>query len=264
RSSFDGDQAGCYIAVWCRRSHWDYSSSFRLAMELRAEFTQESLCDKLDHLALQQLDLMDQLIRAKMTMEESIRPGYFLMGKTRYSLGQSSVSRLQLPGENSQVKPMVTTTASQHTTSKLEGGVLYQSVEANFHNPITTVEEEEEEAGEASSSSCYEEPETLLRKRGVKLHGEQGVEDIYAPENDEVNYSESSSSEAIKTINRDPIRWFSALPPQTLRQSQTFFKTAIQMSVKCANIQWRLNAIIKENKRLMEIKRHYERLEKEG
>merc|ERR1712008_431197 len=107
--------------------------------------------------------------------------------------------------------------------------------------------------GEASSSSCSEEPETLLRKRGVNLYGEQGVEDINAPE-DEVDYSESSSSNAIKTVNRDPIRWFSVLPPQTLRQAQTYFKTAIQMSVKSANIQWRLNAIVKENKRLLEIK----------
>lgn len=233
-------------------------------MELRAEFTQESLCDKLDHLALQQLDLMDQLIRGKMTMEESIRAGYFLMGKTRYSLGQASVSRLQLPGEDSQVKALVTTTASQHTTSKLEGGVIYQTVEANFHNPITNIEEEEEAAKEASSSMSLGEPEMLVRKRGGNVHGEQGVEDISAQE-DELDYSESSSSSntAKKTVNSDPIRWFTVLPPQTLRQAQTYFKTAIQMSVKCANIQWKLNAIVKENKRLLEIKRHYEGLQKE-
>lgn len=230
-------------------------------MELRAEFTHESLCDKLDHLALQQLDLMDQLIRGKMTMEESIRAGYFLMGKTRYSLGQASVSRLQLPGEDSIVKALVTTTASQHTTSKLEGGVIYQSVEATFHNPVTNVEEVE--AQEASSSMSSGDPEMIVRKRGVNPYGEQGVEDISA-EDDEVDYSESSSSNtAVKTVNSDPIRWFSALPPQTLRQAQTYFKTAIQMSVKCANIQWKLNAIVKENKRLLEIKRHYDGLQKE-
>lgn len=228
-------------------------------MELSAEFTQESLCDKLDHLALQQLDLMDQLIRAKMTMEESIRAGYFLMGRTRYSLGQSSVSRLQLPGEDSRVKALVTTTASQHTTSKFEGGVLYQSVEANFHNPVSTVEEDYED-GEASSSSCLEEPEMLLRRRGINLHGEQGVEDMIVQE-DEVNYIENSKAK--NTFNRDPIRWFNALPPQTLCQAQTYFKTAIQMSVKSANIQWRLNAIVKENKRLLEVKNHYDGIQKE-
>merc|ERR1712168_1717759 len=98
------------------------------------------------------------------------------MGRTRYSLGQSSVSRLQLPGEDSHVKALVTTTASQHTTSKFEGGVVYQSVEANFHNPVSTLEVDE--AGEASSSSCSDEPEMLLRKRGVNLYGEQGVEEM--------------------------------------------------------------------------------------
>lgn len=60
-----------------------------------------SICDNLDKLYMELLHLMHQEIEVKLELEKCMQDGELQLAKSRYIMGQRSVSRLQLPSENS-------------------------------------------------------------------------------------------------------------------------------------------------------------------
>ncbi|CAG9568025.1 unnamed protein product [Danaus chrysippus] len=65
------------------------------------ECSLEDVCDLLDKLALTQLHLMEDKMRCELGIESSINNGSIHLAKSRYIMGQSSVSKERLPTESS-------------------------------------------------------------------------------------------------------------------------------------------------------------------
>ncbi|XP_064105377.1 coiled-coil domain-containing protein 115-like [Macrobrachium nipponense] len=226
-------------------------------MATSIQLSPESLCDGLDQLCIQKLELMDQLIKSNMMLESTMRGGFFMLSKTRYALGNKAVSSLQLPNEEREVDALATAVMTPVPLEGYEGDILYNHVDTKFQDPVVTiVEEEHEEAATDKMVTNADDQMEGLRRRFKSNEDEEpldenGIEDL--------DYSERK----VKTVNRDPIRWFTALPPQTLRQAQSEFKTAIQLVSQCATLKLKLRAVNKEYSRLKKIKAKLERLEKE-
>ncbi len=62
--------------------------------------SREEVDAQLDDLSLRLLELCEDLMKAKVRMEQAMREGFVLMAKARYSGGFNSVSALQLPSPN--------------------------------------------------------------------------------------------------------------------------------------------------------------------
>lgn len=59
-------------------------------------------CDLLDKLVMRQLQLLEEKLRCEMVIESGINSGSINLAKSRYIMGQSSVSTARLPMENSE------------------------------------------------------------------------------------------------------------------------------------------------------------------
>ncbi|XP_050294681.1 coiled-coil domain-containing protein 115 [Anthonomus grandis grandis] len=66
----------------------------------------DQICQTLDKLALDALTLIQEEIEIKINAENAMIGGENHLAKTRYILGQNSVSSLQLPTENSNAKAL--------------------------------------------------------------------------------------------------------------------------------------------------------------
>ena len=158
-------------------------------------------------------------------MEDNMKNGFFNLGKARYILGNNSVSQLRLPGPDRKVDAIALC-----ETSEVEGDVMYKDYHVSFQpNVITVIQKEEEE-------------EDIITKvssdiKGLRLRHTDKVEEISPEETDD---------EKKKTVNRDPIRWFSAFPPQCLRDGQQHFKRSINLAAEVASLQNQLQAVDKE------------------
>lgn len=60
----------------------------------------KEICELLDKLTLETLDLIEQDVKCKRNIENITNDGQLNMAKTRYITGQNSVSKSQLPGED--------------------------------------------------------------------------------------------------------------------------------------------------------------------
>lgn len=205
-----------------------------------------------------------------MKLEEKLRVGFFLLGKTRYSLGSHAVSALQLPTEDREVEHLAHVITTPVILEGCAGDITYHTVEARFEDPVVQLSGERNEGDEKHRK--YSEggvSQEGLRKRLPHATGnkEEETEDCKCESNDGESKSEASKQNAESTpytVNRDPIRWFSALPPSTLRQAQKDFKAAVSLVAACATTQLKLRAANKEFRRLHEIKSKLDRVEKEA
>lgn len=227
-------------------------------MAASIQLSREELCDGLDQLSLQLLELMDHLIKSNMCLEENLRSGFFHLGKTRFTLGMNAVSSLQLPTSESEVKSLAAVISTPVVLENYSGDIMYHTVDTKFLDPIVTVQDDETGKMISLEGNDHDNKNQGLRKRGTKVDGKQT--------SDEVSESDLKKGRSVKVkpINRDPIRWFSVLPPQTLKHAQQDFKTAIQLIAQCATTQLKLRAVSKEYKRLHEIKRKLDTIEKEA
>ncbi|XP_076030326.1 vacuolar ATPase assembly protein VMA22 isoform X2 [Oratosquilla oratoria] len=210
----------------------------------------EEVCDSLNTISVRQLSLMDQLIKTKKQLKDVTSEGFFLLGKSRYIMGNTSVSTLQLPGEDFTVKALVRSYTSDEHQDDLK--ILTRKFELMMQNPVVTADEEE------TAKSCEDDCNRVVRRRGEKNtktneNKEQEIKDELEKEDQNKNTSPSK-----KTVNHDPIRWFTALPPQSLRQSQNCFKKALHLSADCATIQDQILHNVSQYKQLLKCKEKYQ------
>lgn len=76
------------------------------------EIGSDTVCDLLDKLVLQQLHLMEEKMACELNIERSINNGSIHLAKSRYIMGQSSVSKERLPTESSPEFPASVTCES--------------------------------------------------------------------------------------------------------------------------------------------------------
>lgn len=154
-------------------------------------------------------------------MEECLREGYFLLGKARYIMGTKSVSMLQVPSQDcdfeSHLKALISKTPLEEipALSSHEFTILHNTENLN--------------------DAAFSEESTGLRKRGTHIH------EMESNEKKDKEGEEDDDDDKTKKI--DPINWFSALPPQSLRKAQHHFRQAMYQSAFCATIQSKLNAL---------------------
>lgn len=86
----------------------------------------DKICTTLDKLTLDTLTLMEEHIQLKINLENSMNDGILNLAKSRYILGQNSVSSLQLPTVDSQE---VDATAVIHAEEDEKLGYRTHSIE---------------------------------------------------------------------------------------------------------------------------------------
>ena len=79
----------------------------------------QKICENLDELTLRQVDLLNEQLVLMSKLESHMSNGCINLAKSRYIGGESSVSRTQLPGEESDVKAS-TTLVKNPTSNRLE------------------------------------------------------------------------------------------------------------------------------------------------
>uniref|UniRef100_S4NK48 Vacuolar ATPase assembly protein VMA22 n=1 Tax=Pararge aegeria TaxID=116150 RepID=S4NK48_9NEOP len=92
------------------------------------DFDLETVCNLLDKLVLQQLHLMEDKMACELNIEKSINNGSIHLAKSRYIMGQSSVSKERLPTESS---------------SEFSASVTCESVEEDNIRQLKVVETDE-------------------------------------------------------------------------------------------------------------------------
>lgn len=178
-----------------------------------------------------------------------MRSGYFLLSKTRYSMGSSAVSSLQLPTPDSETESLTGVMTSPVVLEGYKGDIMYHKVDVSFKDPVTPLPDDEGE--ELYEESKEKDKEQKIRKRETVSAKEQTLQG----ENSETEKkSKNAKKSGRKHINRDPIRWFSALPQQTLKQAQQDFRSSVSLLAECATTQSKLRTVNKEFSRLQEIK----------
>lgn len=74
-----------------------------------------------------------------------------------------------------------------------------------------------------------------LVKTSVKVEDMKNLSDkVEDLDWDDIDYKEA---------NKKPINWFSALPPQCLREAQSNFDSALQLSAQCVSMQAQLSTM---------------------
>lgn len=177
-----------------------------------------------------------------------MRSGYFLLSKTRYSMGNSAVSSLQLPTPDSETESLTGVTTSPVVLEDYKGDIMYHRVDISFKDPMIPLAEDKGE--ESCEESEEKDEEQKIRKREICSTKEQSLDEN--SETEKLPKTQKKSSR--KYVNRDPIRWFSPLPQQTLRQAQQDFKSSVTLLAECATVQSKLRTVNKEYRRLQEIK----------
>lgn len=77
--------------------------------------SQSEICELLDKLTIDLLELVEQQVQCKLNLENNIVEGQLLMAKSRYIQGTQSVSFAQLPTENGQEFSALTTVSTVKT-----------------------------------------------------------------------------------------------------------------------------------------------------
>ena len=177
--------------------------------------TQDQIHGELDSISMSLLTLSQDLIKAKLELEEQTKLGFIGMAQSRKLMGgMSSVSHLQFPSEDA-------TDFTARFKIKRDGQKLdyqdYQTPDtrnANFN--YFSLED----------TNVDQVVEDLDSKFGMQNRRNQKDEDM-------------DSSEAKKDVrlSKDPIKWFGVLVPTALRQTQSTFVRALELSIDCANIQ---------------------------
>ncbi|BES96286.1 Hypothetical protein NTJ_09095 [Nesidiocoris tenuis] len=175
----------------------------------------ESVCRELDDLALQMLDQMKLYLDLLASMENSVKTGSLHLAKSRYIMGNKSVSVLQLPTEDSELSAQATLVTDK--TERLTLKLANLNVSADESN------------AEASSEAD-----------GLKRRKDKGK-----PSEPEENQDAEESPKKKKDVMQDPLKWFGVLVPQNMRLAQLSFKTAVEIAVDLANVQLEMASIRK-------------------
>jgi hypothetical protein len=186
------------------------------------------VCRELDDLMIHTLDLMEEQIKCKLKLQETMKSSCLNLAKARYIMGHNSISSLQLPTEESaEFVALRTVASSVETKNNLEHMVF----------ELRTVEPQK-------ISPTEQEENSIRRKAGKEESENKGKEDL--------NHKESEENGIV--IATDPIKWFGYLVPQNLRQAQKGFHAALEVAVHSANIQSELEATYKRCDKLLKLK----------
>ena len=168
--------------------------------------------------------------QTKSLMQESMKSGYLMLGKTRYSRGKNFVSKSQLPNEDKEVFAVAYCHSDEENIPNLKEDISFPNPQIIRRSTVLNIPVEEKE-DLPSEEKTNNKDDQEVRLRGKKNSDESDKKD---------------GEKETKKVDIDPIRWFSALPPQSLKDAQIHFQAALKLGVECVSLQRQLDALNEE------------------
>ncbi|XP_061470387.1 coiled-coil domain-containing protein 115 [Rhineura floridana] len=174
------------------------------------------ICEELDQIILYLFDALEMLQTKREAFNSLVEQGWFSLSKSRYAMGNKSVSTLQY---GHQMIPLVRVKTSKKEKGQVEFHVVSEDVDAPKQKVIGAVEE-------------FGPSEQVLRRR----KGPGKTEAPTQPQN-----ATSKPTEGLGHPN--PLNWFGILVPQSLRQAQKTFQEGIHLAAEIASLQSEIETI---------------------
>ena len=185
--------------------------------------SEDNIHAELDDITMHLLILSQDLIEAKLALEQQTKSGFLGLAQSRKSMGgPSSVSHLQIPSEESD--DFVARFKTAREVQKSDKGDLdfdYFSLE---------------------DKNVQDVVEDLDSKLGIQNR----------KNNDEESKDKDVNPAEDKKVGKDPIKWFGVLVPSMLRQTQKTFVRSLELSIDCVNIQSQIESKIARKNLLLD------------
>nr|XP_056723324.1 coiled-coil domain-containing protein 115 [Euleptes europaea] len=189
------------------------------------------VCEELDQTILHLFDVLESLQTKRESFNHLVEQGWFSLSKSRYAMGNKSVSALQY---GHQMTPLVRVNTRQNEGSQVAFHVVSEGGDAS--------------KPKAENAATIEEigpSDQVLRRRKGPGKTETPVQ----------LQEEEISPSAEKLGKQDPLTWFGILVPQSLRQAQKTFQEGIHLAAEIASMQSEIEATRRRYRTLLEEKR---------
>ncbi|KAF7244033.1 hypothetical protein EYD10_09870 [Varanus komodoensis] len=173
------------------------------------------VCEELDQLILHFFDTLEMLQAKREALNNLVEQGWFSLSKSRYAMGNKSVSTLQY---GHQMTPLVQVQTSEREECQVEFHIIPEDAAKQGAEGTAIVEE-------------IGPNEQALRRR----KGPGKMEDLAQTQN-------AATQPAEGLGHRDPLNWFGILVPQSLRQAQKTFREGIHLAAEIASLQSKIEA----------------------
>lgn len=204
-------------------------------------------CERLDVLALTFIETLEHILQHQNRLETILSDGNWLMAKSRSIMGQKAVGELQVPSGNESLfasAKIDVDTSLLGSTDKSEMFTLVNSCGKQTDH---------KQALDHTSMVRRRKPETLSTVDSVQSADSSG-DNISLKTSEDRDSRLADSNNDSTSPRRDPITWFGILVPQSLRECQQHYKTAVEVTVHLVNLQKKLLDLKKEYRELMKVK----------
>ncbi|XP_028407059.1 coiled-coil domain-containing protein 115-like [Dendronephthya gigantea] len=205
-----------------------------------------NLNEKLDVALLEFFEKLENLEVVRNDLTSTMRNGFLLMSKARYSMGNKSVGELQYARNMKASTLVIERDFQSRNEDEDDVETDLKGFEVVFD--LDKAKNENERGGDV-----VENEKPGLRQR---VTGKDQREDLM--EDDEDRARKGGFMDGKKTT--DPLKWFGVLVPTSLRECQRDFKTACRLSGEAAQLEQELDTIINDYAKLKEEKRRLQNL----
>ena len=187
--------------------------------------TEDNIHAELDDIAMNILNLSQDLIKAKLALEDHTKSGFLGLAQSRKLMGgPSSVSHLQIPSEDSD------DFTARFKTSREEQKSDLGDLNFNYFS--------------LEDQNVQEIVEDLDSKLGIQKRKKNS---------DEANGADIEPTEKKNTsLGKDPLKWFGVLVPSMLKQTQKTFVKSLELSIDCVNIQSQIDSNMTRKSHLLD------------
>jgi len=179
----------------------------------------EATCLKLDELLVEYVQTFDDLQTHYQILENSMKQGFFNLGKARYTLGGNSITPHQYD-------------MNMKATFRVTGELL----------------------NDKDGQEGLGDPSSELRRRNISKENVDD-EELSDEEEEEESSDQESKQNKIKKKPKDPLYSFGYLVPATLRKSQNNFRSSLSILGEMAVLKQQLTIISHEYSQLLEEKK---------
>ena len=185
--------------------------------------SEDNIHSELDDITMHLLILSQDLIEAKLALEQQTKSGFLGLAQSRKSMGgPSSVSHLQiLSVESDDFVARFKTAQEVQKSDKGDLDFNYFSLE------------------DKNVQDVVEDLDSKLGIQNRKNNDEESIDKDVNPAED-------------KKVGKDPIKWFGVLVPSMLRQTQKTFVRSLELSIDCVNIQSQIESNIARKNLLLD------------
>lgn len=233
----------------------------------------------LDSTMLDFFDTLQCLYQQHASLERMMRDGFLNLSRSRYNMGGTrNVGALQFAGNELELEPVVEVeTELSDQDGPLSNGKERQEIQLNECLKIKIKLVDKRKAGPAETTEQPKEKELdTMRKRNVKkqtVDANAEIENVGSQKEETAGKQKKSVDSSVglkdKSVTsvdksekstgiKDPLLLFGILVSPHLRQSQTSFRQAVDVTVDIANLKQKLCSLRKEYINLMAQKKALE------